>query len=1033
MMNTMSHQTSRRLRILYPILATAMLTLAGLTTDLRFTQAQMLPNVTATAPLIDLNGPQEGLNFAATYTENEAPVAIVALDMTVSDPDSVNLQSATLQLTDPLDKQLERLAVDTTGTSINAIYNATNGRMQLSNSAPISDYLQVLRTATYVHLSEAPDTSDRLVTFTIFDGVDESAPAVTSVSIQAVNDAPVLDNSGEMRFSPINEDDTTQNGDSVATLLASAGGVRITDVDTGALQGIAVIEVGNSNGQWQYSIDAGSSWTAFGAVSDSAAVLLNTNGRIRFLPNPNFSGQASLTFRAWDQTSGSSGQNGVDVSINGGTAAFSSATETAAISVLPVNDPPLIDLNGRLPGQALTLSFIADQQTVAITAADAVVTDVDSNELTILTVTLLNRPNGSAEALLPPLARAGMTITPYDPTTGKLVLSGAASAAQYSAMLREVRYQNQSTAMDPVTRAIEFVISDGTSANTAVLTNLHPVLANNAPTLEADLIMRFSDVIEDDPNPSGDSVAALLASAAENPVTDPDPDARQGFAVTAVQDENGAWQFSVDAGASWLPFGAVSEQSAVLLSAQSRIRFLPEPDFSGGPLSVTVRAWDQTEGGDGIGGIEVAANGSISTGETSIAVNVLPRNDAPLLTLPDDVIAMFAEDSGPVVVAGPTLGLSDSDSSTLNSATITVMNKVPSEPDILAATTNGSQLTAAYDSAAGILSLTGSAPLADYQAILRSVTFDNSAQDPLEADRLIAFQAGDEDGLSNVVTATVTIQAINDPPVVDLNGDVTDGSDHVVYYDENEAGVGGAVLLAPQMEVEDVDNTSLVSAQLTIEPRPNGAAERLAVSTSGTNITAVFDEQTGNLQLTGPESLANYRKVLRTATYHNLQPFANKALRRVRFSASDALSSSLIHTSTVVVRPQLAFFPVMAHEAANQRSDEPNNICAEAFPLATNVRGQFQANDRNDWYSFSLTSEGIVTVELTNFMPKGGQMLVASGTCTGGLTRIAFNGDFATTKVVSPGRLGAGTYYIWVINDGPTDTGVPYDLRVRVR
>jgi hypothetical protein len=819
----------------------------------------------------------------------------------------------------------------------------------------------------------------------------------------------------------------------VASLLASTGVTPITDVDAGAVQGIAVIEVGDNNGQWQYSIDAGSSWAAFGAVSDVAAVLLNPTGRIRFLPNPNFNGQASLTFRAWDQTSGTNGQNGVDVSINGGTAAFSSATETAAVSILPINDPPLIDLNGRLPGQALTLSFIADQQPVAITAIDAAVTDVDNNELAALTITLLNRPDGAAEALLPPLPRAGITITPYDPATGKIILSGSASTTQYSAMLRDVRYQNQNTTLDPIGRSIEFVISDGTDESTAVRTSLQPVLTNTAPTLDPDVIMRFSDVIEDDPNPSGDSVAALLASATVNPITDPDPAARQGFAITSVQDENGTWQFSVDAGASWLPFGVVSEQAAVLLSTQSRIRFLPEADFSGGPRSITIRAWDQTEGGDGLGGTNVAANGGISTAGTSIAVTILPSNDAPLLTLPDDIMAVFAEDGGPVVVAGPTLSLSDSDSSTLNSATVTVRNKVPSEPDILAAATSGSPVTAEYDAAGGILHLSGSAPVADYQAILRSVTFDNSAQDPLEADRLITFQAGDEDGFSNVVTATVKIQAINDPPVIDLNGDEVDGSNHVVYYDENEAGIGLAVPLAPQMEVEDVDNTSLISAELRIEPRPNGAAEHLAVSTTGTNITAVYDGQTGRLQLTGPESLANYRKVLRTATYNNLQPFANKALRRVRFSASDALSSSLAHVTTVVIRPQMAFFPVMAHESANQRSDEPNNICAEAFPLTNNERAQFQANDRDDWYSFSLTNERTVTVELTNFVPKGGQMLVASGTCGGGLTRIGYNGDFATTKVISLGSLSAGTYYIWVINDGPTDSGVPYDLRVRVR
>ena len=54
---------------------------------------------------------------------------------------------------------------------------------------------------------------------------------------------------------------------------------RITDVD-GAAEGIAVIGVDNSNGQWQYN--TGSGWTSFGAVSGTSAVLFveSTFGRV---------------------------------------------------------------------------------------------------------------------------------------------------------------------------------------------------------------------------------------------------------------------------------------------------------------------------------------------------------------------------------------------------------------------------------------------------------------------------------------------------------------------------------------------------------------------------------------------------------------------------------------------------------------------------------------------------------------------------------------------------------------------------------
>jgi hypothetical protein len=43
-----------------------------------------------------------------------------------------------------------------------------------------------------------------------------------------------------MSLGSITEDDVLNNGDLVSAIVNSAGGDRITDVDTGALEGIAV-------------------------------------------------------------------------------------------------------------------------------------------------------------------------------------------------------------------------------------------------------------------------------------------------------------------------------------------------------------------------------------------------------------------------------------------------------------------------------------------------------------------------------------------------------------------------------------------------------------------------------------------------------------------------------------------------------------------------------------------------------------------------------------------------------------------------
>jgi len=68
-----------------------------------------------------------------------------------------------------------------------------------------------------------------------------------------------VDNAGVMTLTNINEDDFTSAGNTVANIVLSAGGDRITDVDAAAVEGIAVTGVDDTNGTWQY--DAGSGWT----------------------------------------------------------------------------------------------------------------------------------------------------------------------------------------------------------------------------------------------------------------------------------------------------------------------------------------------------------------------------------------------------------------------------------------------------------------------------------------------------------------------------------------------------------------------------------------------------------------------------------------------------------------------------------------------------------------------------------------------------------------------------------------------------
>jgi len=291
-------------------------------------------------PNSNYNGPDSFTFKVNDGTADSAPATVTITVNPVNDAPTANAQSVSTNEETPLGITLTASDVETASGSLvfNVTVQPTHGT--LTGSAPNLTYTP---DANY----NGPDSFK----FTVTDTGDGASPPLTSaeatisITVNGTNDAPVLDNSGNMSLNAINEDvaNASNNGTLVSDIIASAGGDRITDIDSGAVEGLAVTAVDNTNGTWQFSIDNGTNWTPFGSPSQTTARLLASNAttRVRFVPNANFNGTVNpgLTFRAWDQTSGTNGGT-ADTSINGGTSAFSIMTETASITVNPVNDQP---------------------------------------------------------------------------------------------------------------------------------------------------------------------------------------------------------------------------------------------------------------------------------------------------------------------------------------------------------------------------------------------------------------------------------------------------------------------------------------------------------------------------------------------------------------------------------------------------------------------------------------------------------------------------------------------------------------------
>ena len=184
------------------------------------------------------------------------------------------------------------------------------------------------------------------VSYTDGEGTAESLTSADVGPIANLNDAPALADT-VVTLNAVNEDAPAPAGP-VGTLIATLTG-GVSDVDSGAVQGIAITAVDAGNGSWWYSTDDGTSWNALGVPGAASARLLAADGitRIYFQPNADYSGTlaTAITFRAWDRSSGVNGTV-ADTTVNGGATAFSAATDTAGLTVTPVNDEPGFTLGG---------------------------------------------------------------------------------------------------------------------------------------------------------------------------------------------------------------------------------------------------------------------------------------------------------------------------------------------------------------------------------------------------------------------------------------------------------------------------------------------------------------------------------------------------------------------------------------------------------------------------------------------------------------------------------------------------------------
>jgi allophanate hydrolase subunit 1 len=155
----------------------------------------------------------------------------------------------------------------------------------------------------------------------------------------------------------------------------------------------------------------------------------------------------------------------------------------------------------------------------------------------------------------------------------------------------------------------------------------HGTVTVESRSIFATFLANLPAVLENARTTAGTSIASLI----QGHVSDSDPGAHQGVAVTGLT-EAGAWQFSTN-GKRWSTIANVSIDHALLLPSSDQIRYLPAANETG-QFDLLFLAWDRTTGSAGQYVYVPATGGasSFSTLSDEVVVPVTHVHQAPAWT-----------------------------------------------------------------------------------------------------------------------------------------------------------------------------------------------------------------------------------------------------------------------------------------------------------------------------------------------------------------------------------------------------------------
>ncbi|NND96522.1 MAG: hypothetical protein HKN47_04235, partial [Pirellulaceae bacterium] len=725
-------------------------------------------------PVIDLDTDNStgatGSDLNATFVVSSGPVAIADVDAALSDPDSTDLESMTVTITNLQDAGSEILAADTSGTSISASYDSGTGVLTLSGTDTVANYQQVLQSVTYDHLSATPDYTDRVITFVASDGTNDSNTATANVQIaqyginvwlstvgdtaspgasglSSWSDSTALEFSGpSLTFEP----GTTSGNLSAAFDIDTfaAANVNLTAlhvVGTDMRIGSTIKHVDLQVGDVIFATDTATTFTSTNSLATQARDLVvfraDTTGDfssgtfLMLLNNPIGGDITGVTLVESDTTVGGVDLNAGDILL---------LEDSDQILRYQVTDAGLNQTNG-------ISSLLIDGS------------DIDLNEK-FDGIELIEKTTIIGDTVL----TAGQLLVSIDVDDADV---GGTALADEDVAILDVTQAGETTI------ATSTLLMEGNDAGFDAASEDLNALAfqmNVAPEMDLDA--------NDDSGVSGSDYyvnytaggAAINVADSDATLTDANTTGTlDSLLITLTNIQDTGLEFLVaDTSGTLITSSYDGSTGALTLSGtdtvanyQQVLRTVTYQNFSGTP-DLSTRT------------IEFIANDGIVN--SNLAVTTLSI-DAPILDLDanDSSGAIGADYQTTLQLGGPAVAiadvdatLTDSDSPNLESLTVTISNLSDGALESLDANVSGTSITKSYDSNTGILTLSGTDSVANYQLVLQSVTYDTDAVVPTGLQREITFVAEDSNGQGNVATTTVAFELTGTGLLMSTESDV---------------------------------------------------------------------------------------------------------------------------------------------------------------------------------------------------------------------------------------------------------------------